>query len=64
MIISEEDADMVLEMVRLPERDTKDRKLVQAAQDRDLKADRCHYTEEYRREDSLTEIQRLSLELM
>ena len=46
-----------------PEKDTKDRKLVQQLQSPDSKADRCHYTEEYRREDSLTETTKQSLEL-
>ena len=63
MIISEEAVDTVLEMVKLPEKDTKVRKHVQAAQDQVSKVDRCHYIEEYQKEVSLTEIQKRSLVL-
>ena len=62
-ITSEEDVDMVQEMVRLLVRDTKVRKLVQEVQDLVSKVDRCLYTEEFRREDLQTEILRQSLEL-
>ena len=56
MIISEEDVDTVLEMVRQLVRDTKVRKLVLEHQDQVLKVVRCHYIEEYLREDLQTEI--------
>ncbi len=55
MIISEEAADTVPETARQPAKATKDRKPVQELQDLDLKAVRCLYTEEYRREDSHAE---------
>ena len=55
MIISEEDVDTVLEMVRQLVRDIKVRKLVQEVQDLVSKVVRCHYIEEYQREVSLTE---------
>ena len=45
---------------RQPEKATKDRKPVQAVQDRDLKAVRCLCTEEYRREVSHAETLRRS----
>ena len=61
MIISEEGVDMVLEMARQPVRDTKARKLAPEQQGQGSKADRCHYTEEYQREDSRTGIPRRSL---
>ena len=56
MIISEEDVDTVLEMVRQLVRDTKVRKLVLEHQDQVSKVVRCHYIEEYLREDLQTEI--------
>ena len=49
---------MAPETARLPERDTRDRRPVQAAQDQVLKVDRCHYIEEYRKEVSQTETAR------
>ncbi len=61
MIISEEDVDTVLEMVRQLVRDTKVRKLVLEHQDQVSKVVRCHYIEEYLREDLQTEILRLSV---
>ena len=61
MIISEEDVDTVLEMVRQLVRDTKVRKLVLEHQDQVSKVVRCHYIEEYQREVSLTETLRQSL---
>ena len=51
MIISEEAVDMVQEMARPQVRVTKDRRLVQELQDLVLKVDRCHYIEEFLRED-------------
>ena len=60
---AEEDVDTVLEMVRQLVRDTKVRKLVLEHQDQVSKVVRCHYIEEYLREDLQTEILRLSLEL-
>ena len=51
-IISEEAVAMDQETVRQLVKAIKDRKLVQAAQDPDLKAVRCLCTEEYRREGS------------
>ena len=48
------------ETARQPEKATKDRKPVQAVQDRDLKAVRCLCTEEYRREVSHAETLRRS----
>ena len=50
MVISEEGADMAQEMEKPLEKDTRDRKPVQELQDLDLKADRCHYTEEFQKE--------------
>ncbi len=47
--------DTVQEMVRQPEKDIKVRKHVQELQDRALKVVRCHYTEDYQREDLKTE---------
>jgi hypothetical protein len=61
VIISEEDVDTVLEMVRLQVRDTKVRKLVLELQDQVSKVARCHCIEEYQREVSQTETLRLSL---
>jgi len=61
VIISEEDVDTVLEMVRQLVRDIKVRKLVQEVQDLVSKVVRCHYIEEYQREVSLTETLRQSL---
>ena len=55
MIILEEAVDTVQEMVRQPEKDIKVRKHVQELQDRALKVVRCHYTEDYQREDLRTE---------
>ena len=49
-IISEEAVDTDLEMVRQPVKGTKVRKHVPEQQDRDLKVDRCHYTDVFRRE--------------
>ena len=43
---------------KLPVKDIKARKPVPEVQDQVLKADRCHYIEEYRREDSQTGIPR------
>ena len=60
-IISEEAVDTDLEMVRQPEKGTKVRKHVPEQQDRDLKVDRCHYTDVFRREVSQTETRRKSL---
>ena len=64
MITSEEDVDTVLEMARQPVRDIKARRLVQEQQDLVLKVARCHYIEEYQREDSLAETLKKSLVLM
>ena len=50
--VSEEAVAMDQETVRQLVKAIKDRKLVQAAQDPDLKAVRCLCTEEYRREGS------------
>ena len=63
MIKQVQDVDTVLEMVRQLVRDTKVRKLVLEHQDQVSKVVRCHYIEEYLREDLQTEILRLSLEL-
>ena len=56
MITSEEAVDMVQEMVRQLVRAIRDRRLVQELQDQALKVVRCHYTEEFQREDSQIEI--------
>ena len=53
---------MVQEMVRLPVRATRVRRLVLELQDQALKVDRCHFTEESLREDSQAEIIRKSLQ--
>ena len=50
VIISEEDADTVQEMVRLLVRDIRDRRLVPEHQDQVSKVVRCHYTEDCLRE--------------
>ena len=52
MIISEEDVDTVQEMVRQLVRDIRDRRLVQEHRDLVSKVVRCHYTEDYLREDT------------
>ena len=44
-----------------PEKAIRVRKRVPERRDRDLKAARCHYTDEFRREALRTEIQRKSL---
>jgi hypothetical protein len=64
VIISEEDVDTVQEMARPQARVTKDRKLVLELRDQVLKVARCHYIEEFLREDLPTEIPRRSLESM
>ena len=56
VITSEEAVDMVQEMVRQLVRAIRDRRLVQELQDQALKVVRCHYTEEFQREDSQIEI--------
>ena len=53
--------DTVQEMVRQPEKDIKVRKRVQELQDRALKVVRCHYTEDYQREDSKIEAVNISV---
>ena len=60
-ITSEEAVDTVQVTVRQPARATKARKPVQELQDRALKAVRCHYTEEFRREALQTAIPKRSL---
>ena len=55
MIILEEDVDTDQETVRLPVRVIRDRRLVPELRDRALKAVRCHYTEDCRREVSSAE---------
>ena len=52
---------MVQEMVRQLVKVIKDRKLVQEALDLVSKVVRCHYIEEFLREDSLISIQKISL---
>ena len=55
-ITSEEDADMVQETARLPVRDIKDRRHVQAHREPDSRVARCRCTDVFRREVSRTEI--------
>ena len=55
-ITSEEAADTDQEMVRQPVRDTRDTKRVPVHRDRALRAARCPYTEDFRREDLQTAI--------
>ena len=50
VIASAEAVDMVQVMVRQPVKDIRDRKLVPERRDQALKADRCLYTEDCRRE--------------
>ena len=54
----------VPETARQPARDTRVRRHVPAEQDQVLKADRCHYTEEFQREASNALIPKISLALM
>ena len=56
MVISEEGADMAQEMEKPLEKDTRDRKRVPVHRDRALRAARCPYTEDFRREDLQTAI--------
>ena len=60
MIISEEAVDTVQEMEKQLVRDIRDRRLVPELRDRDLKVDRCLYTEDCLREVSLAETPRQS----
>jgi hypothetical protein len=60
VLISELDVDMVQAMVRQQVKAIRVRKHVQVLQDQVLKAVRCLYTEDFLREASITEIQKIS----
>ena len=60
-MVAEEAVDTVQEMEKQLVRDIRDRRLVPELRDRDLKVDRCLYTEDCRREVSLAETPRQSL---